>query len=170
VTRRAPFFALVTAAPVALAWLLNVLSACTPTDCVSRGSSTSFSGSATYTGQTSTSRQLSLTGATSASLVVYDADSSCSYDDMEFMITLGTCSLWLILDDSGDDGGTSTTASVESGQSCALDLASGAASMTVATGTLVIDTSAQLTLAGDIVVPVDGASASGYLQWSFLGE
>jgi hypothetical protein len=174
VTRRRVLFACVTVVPLALSVVMNGLMACTPSDCVARGSQSSFEGSATYSGQTSTAPHTSLAGASTASVVVYDVEQSCNYDGMEFMVTIGTCSLWLTLDESGDDGGDdggpTGYASVEPGQSCELQLADFTVAMTVESGTLVIGTPIDLTLSGNVVAPLDGGTAPGYLQWSFNGQ
>ena len=169
---RTSLFVFIASAPLFGGYVAaSLVSACFPTDCVARGTSTTFSGSASYTGQTTGH----LSGTVPAAIIVQDANAACTYTAMEFVVTLGSCSLWATLasvDDDGGapDGGSSLVADIEPGQTCSLPLANGSVTMSVGNGALTVETGAYLTLAGTIVDDNDGAPTKGYLQWSFIGD
>lgn len=156
------------------------LTACNgfPTDCVARGTSSSFHGAATYSTTDSTRAPGPTKGGEATSVVVYDAVSdlngSCTYTNMEFPVTIGSCTLWAMLTsadgDAGPDGGSSLTASIEPGQSCTLPLETESVPVTVTSGSLTIDPTLYLALQGTVVLPTDGSTTNGFLQWSFVGQ
>ena len=154
----------------------TTLAACAvPQECVARGASTSYSGSASYTGQTGGGdvAPAPTTGSVPASIVVYDVTPACTYDGMEFTISVGGCLVWATLDSANSEGGVGLTASIEPGQRCALATATTPITVSLSSGVLTIDTTAQLTLAGTVVPSagaLDAGVGPGYLEWSFLGE
>lgn len=143
-----------------------------PQDCVARGATTNYTGSSSFTGEaTMTGATLPLVGASAQSLLVYDFTQDCSYDSMEFLVSAGTCELWVSLDDSEYDTGKGASGDflsagghVEDGQSCVFTLPQGKVELAIQQGSFDAEpTSIELKFSGP-VTGVDGVSSSGYLQ------
>jgi len=138
--------------------------------CVSRGTSTTSTGSVTYVGQTSPDDGgplTSLVGSVPASVTVDDfsSASSCSGNTVEFTVRTGGCVLWAT---SSDPDGS--VASIEDGQTCGVPTAQGVATMQIDQGSLSWGSAPEgLTLSGSITAVGDAGALDGYLQWTFSG-
>jgi len=136
-------------------------------DCVARGTQASYAGSASYISQAAPGEPYGpIDGAMPATVVVYDATASCTYDGMSFFVGVGGCILWADLTSSDPDAGADFTASIEPGQSCTLGLASGPLTLTITSGELSVGAQVAVTLGGNVAS--DGGAT--YLEWSFVGQ
>ena len=138
--------------------------------CVSRGTTTQTTGSASYSGQITTldggGGQVygAIPVAVSVDDFSVDAD-SCSGNAVEFTVRVGaSCVVWALATD------TSGNASIEPGQTCTVPTAQGDATIAVDQGMLSTSNGTTLTLAGDLADYADAGVRTGYLQWSFTGE
>jgi hypothetical protein len=155
-------------------WLPWSLTSCNfPTSCISRGGSTSSTGTASYALTTPDHPELSWSVA--ATIDVYDITPGCWYSDMQFEVTVGTCTLWLQApgDASGPlDGGDSgvVTGEIEAGATCQLPIAGGNVTVTSLGGTLTMGPSLSLALSGDVTALKDAAVTSPErISWRFDG-
>jgi hypothetical protein len=164
--------------------LVLTLAACSRNECVERGTSRTFSGSASYDGQITSPAggSTQLAGATTnATIVMDDFDpfdtGSCDEQNIEFTVRFDQCVLVAeTTSDNHDTGKKSNgaflgaTAAVVKSLGCTLNINEGAAALTVQSGTLQVgESSVELTVAGD-VTSIDGASSVGQIQWSFTGQ
>jgi hypothetical protein len=144
-------------------------SACVDTQpCVQRGTSTQFTGSASYSGQLTDAHGTitQVYGALPVSVTVDDFTTSnaCSGNPVEFTVRLGdACVLWAI---ANDDSGN---ASIEIPQTCGVPTTEGVATLALDQGELSINSPSSLDLSGPMsnLGVVEG---SGYLQWTFSGQ
>ncbi len=160
-------------APGLGAWLSFALASCStePTSCIARGTTTSSTGTATYS-LTSPVRP-AVSWSVPASVEVYDITPGCWYSDMEFKVTVGTCSLWLRAPGDaagpgdGGDGGL-VTGEVEPGGACELPVSMGNVTIGSVYGALTMGPSLSLTLSGDVTGIDDSAVTSPEkLSWKF---
>jgi hypothetical protein len=157
---------------VSMPWSLTSCNSA-PTSCIARGAMTSSTGTASYTLTTPDDAEVSWSVA--ASIDVYDITPGCWYSDMEFELTVGTCSLWLQApgdaagpEDGGDSG--AVTGEVEPGATCQLPIAGGNATVNSLTGTLTMGPSLSLALSGDVAAIKDAAVTSPErISWRFDG-
>ncbi len=156
---------------VSLPWALT--SCGSPTSCIARGASTSSTGTASYALTTPDHPEVAWSVA--ATVDVYDITPGCWYSDMEFKLTIGTCSLWLQAPgdaagpaDGGDSG--AVTGEVKPGATCRLPIAGGTVSVASLSGTLAMGPSVSLTLYGDVTAMGDAALTSPErISWRFVG-
>jgi hypothetical protein len=158
--------------------------ACHSGTCLHRGSTTTFSGSATYAtgagdaGQTLAARSMAATVyvddlAPFQGSCVGSGGADLGENGAEFTVRVGMgCQVWAWVTAFPRHVGESAMADIESGQSC--ELAGGPAGplkMVVQTGTLTMTTvSAELTMAGDLAPAEGDAGSGGYLRWTFGGN
>jgi hypothetical protein len=150
------------------ALMLPSLACIRPKTCGARGAQTSLAGVVSYAIGGHPGHTLSET------LEVDDYIESCTYDDEEFPVKLDDCTLWAKLEHGPEPAGRffpgnpSGWAAIESGQTCALPLAGGTATVTIDSGTIAFATSTTgLFLSGAVTGWVRGDGATGPLEWQF---
>ncbi len=127
--------------------------ACNDGACVTRGSATTYEGTATWTGASS--------GSALALIQVDDLDTTASCDEVfvEFTVRVDTCLLWVVMTSSGKRD----VASVEPNQTCTFPLGGDSVTLTTdAAGSLRVGTNVRLTVSGTVSGPSPGS-----LQWTF---
>jgi hypothetical protein len=139
-----------------------------PETCGARGDSTSLSGVVSYAVGTGAGSTLSQT------ITIDDYAEGCTYDDEEFPIFVGSCELWVSLDQGPEPparyfpGNPSAWAMIESGQVCELALSGGTAEVTVDSGTLAFsDATTGVFLSGTVTKWTTGEGPKGPIQWQF---
>jgi hypothetical protein len=155
-----------------------------PEDCVARGRSTTYNGSASYSGQiaptadadadAATNESSSLGGSSEATVVVDDFHPDCTYERMRFLLHIGECSIWATLagvrfTGRRADRFVEASAVVEPGQTCAIPLAGGVVWMDVQSGRFELGATynTKIVVAGEI--GAEGARR-GHLEWRFEGR
>jgi hypothetical protein len=144
--------------------------------CIARGASTKYTGSASYDGQVSTApgAPTPLTGSIAADVVVDDFTPDCNYDAMEFTLSVGaSCALRATLGVSTyERSGTfiGATATIAPGQDCVLVLGADTGRLAVESGVLSIQGGGvtHVEIAGTVTV-WNGQMLSGHLDWRFDG-
>ncbi len=155
---------------IAAAGCATFAGACYTQPCVERGTSRIFAGSASYVGQVGADggAMASLVGSAPATVTVDDFSNAnaCSGNTVEFTVRTASCVLWATSDDA--DGGIAT---IEDGQTCAVPIAQGFATVALDQGLLSAGSDpVTLALSGSIVAVGDAGVEGGYLQWTFSGE
>jgi hypothetical protein len=147
-------------------------SACTrPETCVARGSSTSLSGVVSYAIGTGPGTTISQT------ITVYDYSEGCTYDGEEFPISVGSCTLWVSLEQGPEGpsryfpGNPSGWAAIEGGQACDLALSGGTATVTVDSGTVAFaNATTGVFFSGNVTKWTAGDGPVGAVEWQFQGS
>ncbi len=127
--------------------------ACNDGACVTRGSSTTYEGPATWTG--------ALSGSAVALIQVDDLDPSASCDEafVELTVRVDTCLLWVVMTSSG----RRDVASVEPNQTCTFPLGGDSVTLTTdASGSLRVGSHVRLLVSGTV-----GGPSPGNVQWTF---
>lgn len=125
--------------------------ACNDGACVTRGTSTFYEGTATWSGTSS--------GAATTIVQVDDLDRSVSCDEsyVELTVRVNECLLWVVMTGVG---GRRDVAAVEPGQTCTFPLGS-------ETVTLTTDDTGSLRVGSGVRLFVSGTTGAGSVQWTF---
>jgi len=146
--------------------------------CVGRGDQTTYAGSVLYAGQITTASnptQQPITGSFLTALVVDDYTPACAYDQMQFTITLGTCTVVAVADGvavARPNVFVDAAFVLAPAQSCDIVLPSGVAHVDFDDGVFGIDALGHL--AGDMngtVKSLNGIEATtGHIDLQFTGQ
>jgi hypothetical protein len=149
--------------------------------CVARGARTTYTGTASYTGQvpSGTAPPTALAGSMPASFVVDDFTADCSYGSMQFTVEVSGCRLTATLGNAtygrsrgGRGQFIDANAALDDGQYCDLVVPEGVARIAIDTGLLAVGGSSatQMVIAGNVVAWQGVSATAGRLEWVFDGR